>query len=77
MSIKIYVVTGESGEYSDRDLWVERAFYQEEDAKQFILKKDEEKRSKLLQVYQESIERGEERLDNFDPRYTYAEIDLE
>jgi hypothetical protein len=32
----IYIVTGSSGEYSDRDEWVVRAFEQEADAKAFV-----------------------------------------
>ncbi|TXH59003.1 MAG: hypothetical protein E6Q97_00910 [Desulfurellales bacterium] len=40
MTRKIYVVIGETGEYSDREEWTVRAFTSEKRAKDFILMLD-------------------------------------
>lgn len=39
--MKIYVVRGSTGEYSDRTEWLVRAFYNERQSKEFILELDE------------------------------------
>lgn len=39
--MKIYVVTGSTGEYSDRVTWLVKAFTDEDSAKEFVIKAQE------------------------------------
>jgi hypothetical protein len=85
--MKIYVVIGTTGEYSDRSEWLVSAYYSEDDAKQHVLRADEYAKTIMSSMAHNSYdERMEARKNNpldpsFDMDYTgtnyaYQELEL-
>lgn len=79
-TMKIYIVFGESGEYSGKERWMVKAFRDENKAKQ--LAEDAQKEADLLKIKADNneIDYWEvEGLNKYDPNYRmiYSEVDYD
>lgn len=72
--MKAYVVVAETGEYSQREVWVVRVYTDNGKAEQYVLTASQEARAKYLQ---RAVERGHTAFwDDPEPRYSIEEVDL-
>lgn len=86
--MNVYVIVGETGEYSDRSVWIVKAFANEENAKEFVIKATEKAKEIYLLDRDLSWEESEKLIksNEYDPffkmnytgtSYYYEEVLLE
>lgn len=82
--MKIYVVFGKTGEYSDRMEWPVKAFKKKEKAERLV--SEAEKHAKIIEVTRKDEYRVPEGINPLDPKmqmdytgtsYYYIEVELE
>lgn len=78
---KLYVVTGTTGEYSDRMIWIAKIFSEESEAKRYVDFMNKELEGSDDMIYKER-EMIVERLKEFDSKlwhidYTGAEYEMQ
>lgn len=82
----IYVVEGATGEYSDHQEWLVKAFKSEAKAKEFVVKCTKEAHKIEAKAAYFQFDRREDETHSFDPKYrrdytgvhyTYFSVELE
>jgi hypothetical protein len=86
MTTKIYIVYGESGDYSDREKWLVKAFKTIKQAEEFIKDVETEANNILWDLKNKKIKRSDVIVNKYDSNfriygdhitYDYEELEIE